>query len=361
MPETPRVIPGLARGDIPLEWLETGTFSSPPTPIKQNLPYLNLVNVDSATRTFTLIPRQVDQAHGTITVQILVGGITAIPTAPWGSISVDSGATVGSVGWFYSDVPAAGPRGAAGSAPPIVFPTGASIIDDGAGGILFKGATSGQVNLNGVSSLLGGANVNWALLQNGIWSVLNQVTSGLGPGLAQVLGNSPTPAAVQAGATAMYSPVGNNLSHTDATHQTPPTTPVNAQAQGTTQILAEFNPTADAGVSYYRVYAYIKATTNGLGGGSSAAFMVTTDDDGDGAPFTFQCNLIRASTGAQGTTIPAGIVDTFYAVSPPIPLKADASGLGGSSTKQIHTKVVTAAGTGTITYEPAIIIERLAN
>ncbi len=242
-----------------------------------------------------------------------------------------------------------------GGAGAVLFASGASITDDGAGGILFTSSTGSIIKIDSTSDLIGGAGQNWRLNANGVWAVLAQ-TNDAANGVENILGDSPTPAAVTAGATAVYSPVGDSLSHADATHPSPPTG--NFAAQGAaTLTLAEFNPTNQAGLGYYVVMFWIKVTANTLAG--TIIVNVITDDDGDGGGAqTYQLDLTRASNGTNVANIAAGLTGVFMCLSPAIPMKADAAGLGSSSTKLLHVKLV-AAGAGAFSARSATVITQV--
>jgi hypothetical protein len=329
----PQVIGGAA-------W-KGGDFSQPPDGIEQMLPWLVLSNADSVAHTFTLQLR-IAGSQGFPTIQlILPPTLISLPTALFGMVSIDGAGTASSVGWFYSPEQIVGPSAAAGSSP-IVFPSGASILDNGAGGIEFLTATGKQVLITAGAQggLVVGAGNNWQMAYSGNPTVGSAISLG-GVGYPSILGNSPTPLAVNpGGATPAWSPLGASLTKGDATHplgSAPPST--FTLVDNGTYKLAEFRAQGFTGLLWVIARAYINITAIGA---HTAQLQVVTLDDG-GNPLTFTLDMDRAN-GVGGATMAAA--DIFTSTSGLLPYTADQTAPASTSAQTVKVQLVVGGAAG---------------
>ncbi|MCI4320607.1 MAG: hypothetical protein L3K23_10855, partial [Thermoplasmata archaeon] len=138
---TPRFVQGTPPGEIESQFLRmAAVVDTGDVDVKaiEGLPFIGIYNADTVAHTVTAKGRQSGPATvPSIPFSVLPGQIIPLGTTPFSSFS-DAQAN-GNLYYWYSDVPPAGPSPAAGSG--IDFPSGASITDNGIGGITFKTAT----------------------------------------------------------------------------------------------------------------------------------------------------------------------------------------------------------------------------
>jgi hypothetical protein len=117
--QAPRVLPGVdPRTVVPAD-IDSATFAAGyPATIRQNLPYIIIINGDSVAHNFTFTFKSVGNAPPiTATATIQPGTTQSFPTMPFTTIQIDTAGTGSSVGFCYSDLPIVGPSFAGGSGP----------------------------------------------------------------------------------------------------------------------------------------------------------------------------------------------------------------------------------------------------
>lgn len=134
---TRRIVEGLHPGELPDSNFHAAALadtSKVSVRWTHGLPYLTFINTDTVAHTLTLEART-GKVNPAIPYSLAGGATITIPASAF--LSFVDGSGNGTVFYFYSDV--AGPsRG--GGASSLTFPTGARIVDDGAGGMLFQGS-----------------------------------------------------------------------------------------------------------------------------------------------------------------------------------------------------------------------------